>query len=525
MAASNRTICQFGAKRLLPVIKAFSRQIQGVREGSDTEYVHRMRVASRRLRSALPLFSSCFPEKKYKRWVKGIRAITRSLGAARDTDVQITFLASYIEEHPSGTNDGTGIASLTTMLLERRKRQQADVLAALGSLKDSRAVGEFSVSFRGMRDKLSVKKDGGDTAPELYRMAAGQIHVILDELQSLDPNVHNPLDSAGHHRARIVVKKLRYTLEIYRVLYPDQLKPVIRQLKKLQQLLGELHDCDAWIQVLTTDIHEGGIRPEGADEAGGSVLPSSPDLSGLLLNRRGERERIYGELVSFWQECHTSDLWGGLKAEIDTEAETSRPQETTTNNSHPAEKTLEPVHALMGSFPEGEGHAEQVTRLALMLFDELTSLHGYSAGERFLLECAGLLHDIGWEFGQKGHHTQSYRMILADRTLPLNVREKRIVSLVACYHRKAVPGMQHNAYAILSGKDRQIVSTLAAMLRVADGLDYTHMNRISGLACSITDDEVVCSTESSGDSHVEKVRALQKADLFEQVFRRRLSIP
>jgi hypothetical protein len=63
------------------------------------------------------------------------------------------------------------------------------------------------------------------------------------------------------------------------------------------------------------------------------------------------------------------------------------------------------------------------------------------------------------------------------------------------------------------------------MLRVADGLDYTHMNRISGLACSITDDEVVCSTESSGDSHVEKARALQKADLFEQVFRRRLSIP
>ena len=58
--------CIFGVQRLLPLLDAFSKEIDGVRTAQDIEHIHRMRVASRRLRAALPLFASCFPEKKYQ---------------------------------------------------------------------------------------------------------------------------------------------------------------------------------------------------------------------------------------------------------------------------------------------------------------------------------------------------------------------------------------------------------------------------------------------------------------------------
>ena len=89
--------CRFAAERLRPLIRAFSREIGGVKAGADSEYIHRMRVASRRLRAALPLFDTCFPEKKFRRWMQEIKKITNALGEARDADVQIGFLLGYAD--------------------------------------------------------------------------------------------------------------------------------------------------------------------------------------------------------------------------------------------------------------------------------------------------------------------------------------------------------------------------------------------------------------------------------------------
>ena len=93
-----RAECIFGIQRLLPLVDAFSNEIHGVKTAQDIEHIHRMRVASRRLRAALPLFASCFPEKKYQVWMEEIRTVTRALGEARDTDVQIAFLTKLIKK-------------------------------------------------------------------------------------------------------------------------------------------------------------------------------------------------------------------------------------------------------------------------------------------------------------------------------------------------------------------------------------------------------------------------------------------
>ena len=85
----------FAARQAPPRLEALTKEIDGVRAGEDIEYLHRMRVASRRLRAALPVFASCFPAKKYARWLTDIRRITRVLGDARDADVQVGALRKY----------------------------------------------------------------------------------------------------------------------------------------------------------------------------------------------------------------------------------------------------------------------------------------------------------------------------------------------------------------------------------------------------------------------------------------------
>ena len=62
---------------------------EGAKEGADIEFVHEMRVTSRRLRAAMDNFADCFPKKPFKKHYKKIRAITRTMGAVRDLDVLI----------------------------------------------------------------------------------------------------------------------------------------------------------------------------------------------------------------------------------------------------------------------------------------------------------------------------------------------------------------------------------------------------------------------------------------------------
>ena len=75
---------------------------EGVLEVEDIEPLHSMRVASRRLRAALEVFRPCFPRKRYKRTLKGVKALADALGERRDRDVSIAFLAGYLEEAPAG---------------------------------------------------------------------------------------------------------------------------------------------------------------------------------------------------------------------------------------------------------------------------------------------------------------------------------------------------------------------------------------------------------------------------------------
>ena len=160
-------------------------------------------------------------------------------------------------------------------------------------------------------------------------------------------------------------------------------------------------------------------------------------------------------------------------------------------------------------------HSEQVTALALALFDGLCILHGYKSDERRLLEIAGRLHDIGWSRVVSGkHHKLSSEMIQEIDIPGLDEEERLTCSLIARYHTKALPDpSRHGRFASLDQNKRELVEWLAGILRVADGLDCNHMSPIKRLSCTVADKVLTIHLEGTGDCRIEIERAQQKQEL------------
>lgn len=169
-------------------------------------------------------------------------------------------------------------------------------------------------------------------------------------------------------------------------------------------------------------------------------------------------------------------------------------------------------------------HVAHVSNLTLRLFDDCVSLHKLGEKDRFLLQCAAILHDIGWVEGWKDHHKAALRIILETPMLPLNHRERLIIGSIARYHRKALPVLSHDHYAALNPQDRKTVQILSAFLRLADGLDKTHCTKIRDVHCKIKKQRIEVLCASAFPSPEEWKGGVEKADLLSLVFDREIII-
>ena len=185
---------------------------------------------------------------------------------------------------------------------------------------------------------------------------------------------------------------------------------------------------------------------------------------------------------------------------------------------------LEAVLALARKCNYEREHTHQVEKLALQLFDQLVELHHLGGQERFMLRCGALLHDIGWIQGQKGHHKTALIIIMENVVLPFDFRDKSIIALLARYHRKALPKEQHTYFRDLNTKDRDIVRKLAGILRVADSLDRTHQSKVEDISCRAGRKQIWLTCRSVKSLESEFAAARDKAELFEQVFGRKLAM-
>ena len=170
------------------------------------------------------------------------------------------------------------------------------------------------------------------------------------------------------------------------------------------------------------------------------------------------------------------------------------------------------------------GHCFQVRKNAERLFAGLGEALGLAPGDWPLLEAAALLHDIGHRRGFAGHHKHSRDMILARRWPGLGVRTRRIVACVARYHRKAEPEPGHAQFRDLSAPDQLLVTRLAAILRIADGLDRAHRASVRGIRVEADAEGVTLHIDQRWAEPVDLAGGARKAGLLEAAFGRAVRI-
>lgn len=167
---------------------------------------------------------------------------------------------------------------------------------------------------------------------------------------------------------------------------------------------------------------------------------------------------------------------------------------------------------------EAMRHGHRVAVIAAALFQDLASLHGLSDLWGHRLHHAAQLHDIGYAEGRKGHHKAAMRMIETGAAPWIEDADRPFVALLARYHRKAWPSKKQSRFAELGKKDREALRKAAALLRIADALDYTHQGAVGSVAVSVKKNKVLLVIECRGDCSEEIRRVREKGDLFRHLF-------
>lgn len=171
-----------------------------------------------------------------------------------------------------------------------------------------------------------------------------------------------------------------------------------------------------------------------------------------------------------------------------------------------------------------ERHAEHVTRLALSLHDQLAA-SGVAPGgwstpaARSLLEAASVLHDVGYLINYDKHHKHGYHLIINSDLHGYTSRELEVIANIARYHRRKPPAGAHPNFARLAPADRELVRRLAGILRIADGLDRTHTERVSAVELAIGGGRALLRLHADRESETDAWGAAQKSDLFRDAFR------
>jgi exopolyphosphatase/guanosine-5'-triphosphate,3'-diphosphate pyrophosphatase len=166
-----------------------------------------------------------------------------------------------------------------------------------------------------------------------------------------------------------------------------------------------------------------------------------------------------------------------------------------------------------------EAHGLHVAKVALALFDQLKGRHGMGAEERRILQAAALLHDVGSFVSYKGHHKHSLYLLTNSNLAGFSPREVQLVANVARYHRRSPPKPQHEAYAALDEPDRDRVTRLASLLRLADALDREHRQTVREVKAKAVNGALKLQLSGKGDMLLEAWALKKKSDLFQRTFR------
>jgi CHAD domain-containing protein len=217
----------------------------------DIEAVHDLRVATRRLRSALRDFAPVMRKGAHKSVGRDIKNLADVLGTARDLDVAIVALEK-LQRRAKEEPVKTGIQNLIDEKRSARERAQLDLMEALGVS----AIEDLRDRFFTAIEKSTKRKKNKSATLSFNEAGREAVFESLQEFCRLSSSLYEPFEIKRLHKLRICAKRLRYAIELFTACWGASMAPYAEEVAEMQSYLGEIHDADAWIESISRRLRE-----------------------------------------------------------------------------------------------------------------------------------------------------------------------------------------------------------------------------------------------------------------------------
>ena len=397
-----------------------------VESGFEADPVHDLRVALRRCRSMAEGFRAIDPDPTWRKMRKAGKALFSALGELRDVQV----LREWVERLGAANDSARDRLIWHCAARERDLKVQA-----------SQALSGFDAQtwLRWARI-LNSRERQLPAGSEVFQVIALE---KLEDIVRLHRTALRNRSKVALHALRIGIKRFRYVIENF---LPQQDERWSKDLKQLQDVLGEIHDLDVlWATAL--QIRSFVTREE------------REQWRSVIGRERAQRVAIYKQklvgrksLLHEWREGLISG--DSLQRAIERKFET-----------------------WAGFMDPDPAHAKRVLQRSLEIYDALVAsgvtrkASVQEVDARELLSIAAITHEVGRAAGKKKYHKRSARLVEELDVPPgWTADHLRTVGLVARFHRGALPLLQPR-FARLARTKRHIVALLAGVLRLAEAVD------------------------------------------------------
>ncbi|MBN2470185.1 MAG: CHAD domain-containing protein [Anaerolineae bacterium] len=276
-----------GRKALLYHFERMLLNEPGSRLGEDIEAVHDMRVATRRMRSALRIFEPYYRRKVIRPFIRGLRHTARALGDVRDMDVFIEKLGVYQAGLPE--NGEHSLEPLLEMCQQRREQARTALIGHLNSPEFVTFVEGFDrfLTTPGAGALSADGLEGGSPPAYLVRHVVPRLIYTNYETVRAYETVLDHARIETLHALRIEFKRLRYALEFFEEVLGPEAKTVISEVKGVQDHLGDLNDAQV-----------------AGDFLRDFISKYEKNQSGVLLQDRRSIERVVQYMAYQFAEKH-----------------------------------------------------------------------------------------------------------------------------------------------------------------------------------------------------------------------------
>lgn len=277
----------------------------GARKGEDPEEIHRMRVASRRMRAALRLFKGYLSPTMASQVNKRLRLLARFLGCVRDLDVYRAAITSYQAEDPPSADHGLD------GLLRSCDEAWTSTHVRLVDHLERRGYARLQKSC----DHLIISAGNTDTGAPVSEAAPGLVWDRYEKLIDRGTAANDDIDAAAMHRVRIAAKRLRYAIESFDDVFGPGTGPILTELRLAQDHLGALNDALMAVGFTACFLATGSVAGSHA----GTVGILAPVVSDYLAHTERQAQHLATAYPSMWDRLSSKNIGADLAVAIGRE--------------------------------------------------------------------------------------------------------------------------------------------------------------------------------------------------------------